>query len=121
MAASPSFTRSRADTIRKRWRTLFHWRTIVALLALALAVFVATVLPRMELQEYVLLLVIGLVFLASQIFWLRRAIDVGERLIRRGSGRSRIAALVGLAYLFVVAYSFPTTRQSLAQRRPHPV
>ena len=63
----------------------------------------------MELQEYVLLLVIGLVFLASQIFWLRRAIDVGERLIRRGSRRSRIAALVGLAYLFVVAYSFPTT------------
>jgi predicted MPP superfamily phosphohydrolase len=59
--------------------------------------------------EYLLLLVIGVVFIASQIFWLRRVIDLGERLIPGRQRRSRIAILVGLAYLLLVAYSFPTT------------
>ncbi len=109
MAASPGLNESRPNPTRKRWLIFSHWRTMVVLAVLAPAVLIATKLSARDLPAYILLLVIALLFLASQIFWLRRAIDLGERLSRRRTRRSRIALLVGLAYLFLIAYSFPTT------------
>jgi len=50
-----------------------------------------------------------LIFIASQIFWIGRVVDLGEWLLRRRVCRRRVAIGVVLAYLFVIAYSFPTT------------
>src|SRR5439155_12573610 len=50
-----------------------------------------------------------LIFIASQIFWIGRVVDLGEWLLPRRVCRRRVAMGVVLAYLFVVAYSFPTT------------
>ncbi len=103
MAASPSFIKPRLESTRRRWRPFLHWRAMIALLILAFTAYIAISRPL-----YLLLELISVLFLASQIFWLRRAIDLGERLIP-SQPRSRIAVLVGLAYLFLVAYSFPST------------
>ena|SRR5579864_744812 len=48
-------------------------------------------------------------FIASQIFWIGRVVDLGEWLLHRRVCRRRVAVGVVLAYLFVIAYSFPTT------------
>src|SRR6266478_7557619 len=90
-------------------RVVAHWRAIVLLLILACVVFLVA-----RFDEFIpfMLIVIALflIFIASQIFWIRRIIDVGERLLPSQPGRrARFAIIVDLAYLFVIAYSFPTT------------
>jgi predicted MPP superfamily phosphohydrolase len=85
-----------------RW-VVAHWRAITLLLILALGAFLISH------AEFFLLFVIALLFTASQIFWIRRIIDVGERLLPGQPGRPRVAVIVNLAYLFVIAYSYPTT------------
>ncbi len=86
-------------------RVIAHWRAITLLMILALAAFLIAH------AEFFGLFVIALflIFIASQIFWIRRIIDVGERLLPGQPGRARVAIIVDLAYLFVIAYSFPTT------------
>jgi hypothetical protein len=84
-------------------RVVAHWRAITLLLILALGTFLIAH------AEFFLLFVIALLFTASQIFWIRRIIDVGERLLPGQPGRARVAVIVNLAYLFVIAYSYPTT------------
>ena len=101
MAASLILTMSRPESRRRVFR---HWRAMVALVMVAFTAYVATSHPL-----YLLLELISVAFVASQIFWLRRAIDLGERLIPAQPGRSRIALAVGLTYAFLVAYSFPST------------
>ncbi len=104
MAAAPSLSNPQLESSRSRRRVFPRWRSMVALLILAVTAYIATTHPL-----YLLLELISVAFLASQIFWLRRAIDLGEHLIPRRFRRSRIVVLVGLGYLFLVAYSFPTT------------
>ena len=48
-----------------------------------------------------------LIFIASQIFWIGRIIDLGERLIPGKPRRVWLAIIAGLVYLFVFAYSYP--------------
>jgi hypothetical protein len=86
-------------------RVIAHWRAITLLLILALAAFLIAHAEFFGLFVIALLLI----FIASQIFWIRRIIDVGERLLPGQPGRARVAIIVDLAYLFVIAYSFPTT------------
>lgn len=104
MAASPSLTKAKLESTRRPWRVFVHWRAMIALLILTFTAYIATSHPL-----YLLLELISVAFIGSQIFWLRRVIDLGERLIPRQPRRSRIALFVGLAYLFLVAYSFPST------------
>jgi len=85
-------------------RIIAHWRTIVLVLILAPGAFYV-----IHPDELSLLLALLLIFIASQIFWIGRVVDLGERLLRRRVCRRRVAMGVVLAYLFVVAYSFPTT------------
>lgn len=85
-----------------RW-VVAHWRAITLLLILALGTFLTAH------AEFFLLFVIALLFTASQIFWIRRVIDIGARLLPGQLGRARLAVIVNLAYLFIIAYSFPTT------------
>jgi hypothetical protein len=56
-----------------------------------------------------LLFVVALLFIASQILWIKRIIDVGGWLLPGQPSRARVAIIVGLAYLFLIAYSYPTT------------
>ena len=85
-------------------RVIAHWRTIVLVLILAPGAFYL-----IHPDELSLLLALLLIFIASQIFWIGRVVDLGEWLLRRRVCRRRVAMGVVLAYLFVVAYSFPTT------------
>jgi len=86
-------------------RVAVHWRPIVLLSILALATIPIAFGDYFDLITLALLLV----FIASQIFWIRRVIDIGERLLPGQLGRARVAVIVNLAYLFIIAYSFPTT------------
>jgi hypothetical protein len=86
-------------------RVVAHWRGITLLLILALGTFLIAH------AEFFLLFVIALPFTASQIFWIRRMIDLGERLLPGQPGRARVAVIVNLAYLFVIAYRKSRVRE----------
>jgi predicted MPP superfamily phosphohydrolase len=88
-------------------RVVAYWRVIVVLLIFALAA--AIVLHNQFVSFELVGLALLLIFIASQIFWIGRVVDLGERLLRRRVCRRRVAIGVVLAYLFVIAYSFPTT------------
>ncbi len=49
-----------------------------------------------------------LIFIASQLFWLRRLVDLGVRFIPGKPGRARLEAVVGVTYLFFFAYNLAT-------------
>ena len=55
------------------------------------------------------LLSLGLfvIFIAGQIFWIKRIIDVAAHLIPSHIGRTRLAVVVALIYLFVYTSSYP--------------
>jgi uncharacterized protein len=84
-----------------------YWR--VMLVVLIFAPSAAIVLQGEFVSFELLLLALLLIFIASQIFWIGRVVDLGEWVLRRRVCRRRVAIGVVLAYLFVVAYSFPTT------------
>jgi predicted MPP superfamily phosphohydrolase len=89
-------------------RVFFHWRAIILLLIIACAAFLIASSDEFvssELNLFALLLI----FIASQIFWIGRVVDLGEWLLPRRVCRRRVTMGAVLAYLFVVAYSFPTT------------
>src|SRR5437667_11864423 len=85
-------------------RVIAHRRTIVLVLILAPGAFYV-----IHPDELSLLLALLLIFITSQSFWIGRVVDLGEWLLRRRVCRRRVAIGVVLAYLFVIAYSFPTT------------
>src|SRR5260370_15325658 len=88
-------------------RVVTYWRAIVVLLIFALAAVI--VLNNQFVSFELVGLALLLIFIASQIFWIERVVDLGEWLLRGRVCRRRVAIGVVLAYLFVVAYSFPTT------------
>ena len=49
---------------------------------------------------------ITVIFVASQLFWIRRALDLGERLIPGKPRRAWLAVIVWVVYLFCFVYSF---------------
>ena len=88
-------------------RLIAHGRVIVVVLIFALA---AAIVLNNEFVSFELVnLALLLIFIASQIFWIGRVVDLVEWVLRRTVCRRRVAISVVLAYLFVVAYSFPTT------------
>jgi predicted MPP superfamily phosphohydrolase len=93
--------------VRVLRRVLAYWRAVVVLLIFALAA--AIVLQNQFVSFELALLALLLIFIASQIFWIGSVVDLGEWALRRRVCRRRVALGVVLAYLFVVAYSFPTT------------
>src|SRR6266446_4143794 len=87
-------------------RVAAHWRAIVLLLILACVVFL--VAPFDEFVPFMLILfALLLLFIASQIFWIGRILDLGERFIPGKPRRVLLAIIVGLVYSFVFLYSFP--------------
>jgi predicted MPP superfamily phosphohydrolase len=85
-------------------RVIAHWRTIVLVLILA-----PGALYVIHPDDLSLLLALLVIFIASQIFWIGRVVYLAEWLLHGRVCRRRVAIGVVLAYLFVIAYSFPTT------------
>ena len=83
-------------------RIVAHWRAIILLLIFALA---SLVIMQGEVFSLLALALI-LIFIASQLFWISRVLDLGERLIPAKPSRSFRAIIVGLLYLFVLIYSY---------------
>src|SRR5437899_11773701 len=84
-------------------RVIAHWRTIVLVLILAPGAFYV-----IHPDELSLLLALLLIFIASQIFWIGRVVDLGQWLLARRVCRRRVGMGVVLGYLFCVACSCPT-------------
>src|SRR5713226_5780368 len=87
-------------------RVVVHWRSIVLLLILGFVAFI--VAPFDEFVPFMLILfALLLLFIASQIFWIGRILDLGERFIPGKPRRAWLAIMAGLVYSFVFLYSFP--------------
>ncbi len=87
-------------------RVVIHCRAIILLLILACVAFLVArsdEFGRFELILFALLLM----FIASQIFWLGRLVDVGKRFIPGRPRRSWLVIITVVVYLFVCLYSYP--------------
>jgi uncharacterized protein len=88
-------------------RVIAHRRVIVFLLIFACAVFLVIHPPDEDGRFLDLLLLTILVMLAaSQLFWIRRALDLGERFIPGKPRRGFLAVVATLVYLFFFIYNF---------------
>lgn len=88
-------------------RVVRHWRGIVTLLIVARAAFY--LINPDELGRFfdLIFLALFVVFIAGQIFWIRRIIDGAMHFIPSRIGRTRLAVIAVLIYLFVYACSYP--------------
>src|SRR5947207_15558152 len=85
-------------------RVAAHWRAMVLLLILACVAFLVArsdEFGRFELILFALLLI----FIASQIFWIGRLVDVEQRFIPGRPRRLRLAIVTVVFFLFVFLYS----------------
>jgi uncharacterized protein len=57
-------------------------------------------------RDYGLLIVIFVTLIASQLFWIRRVLDLGERFLPGKPGRGFLAVVATLVYLFFFIYNF---------------
>jgi hypothetical protein len=85
-------------------RVSVHWRAIILLLILALATVPVAYGDFLDL----ITLALFLLFVASQVFWIGRIVDLGKWLFP-DQPHVRLVVIADLVYLFVIAYSFPTT------------
>jgi predicted MPP superfamily phosphohydrolase len=83
-----------------------HWRAIVLLLILACVAFLVARSDEFGRFELILLALL-LIFIASQIFWIGRLVDVGERFIPGRLRRVWLMIVTVAVYLFVFLYSYP--------------
>jgi predicted MPP superfamily phosphohydrolase len=87
-------------------RAVARRRVIVFLLIFAYAAF-RIVHPDEEGRFFDLFFIALLVMLtASQLFWIRRTLDLSERFIPGKPRRAWLAVIMGAVYLFFFAYSF---------------
>ena len=97
---------SKGRFLRVWHRVVVHWRAIVPLLILACVVIRAAHFDefiRFDLILFALLLV----FIASQIFWIGRILDLVEWFLPGEPRRVWLAIIAGVVYLFVFTYSYP--------------
>src|SRR5437879_11350113 len=110
MAASPGLARTQPDKmgtfLRAFRRVVVHWRAIILLLILACVAFL--VARSDEFASFELIgLALLLIFIATQLFWIGRILDLGERFIPGKPRRPWLAIMAGLVYSFVFLYSYP--------------
>jgi uncharacterized protein len=92
--------------LRSLRRVVAHWRAIVLLLILPCVVFLEARFDEFARFDLILLALL-LIFIASQIFWLRCLVDVGERFIPGRPRRFWLVIMTVVVYLFVCVYSYP--------------
>ena len=85
-------------------RVVAHWRAIVLLLILPSVVFLEARFDEFARFDLILLALL-LIFIASQIFWLGRLIELGERFIPRRPRRVWLAIIAAWS-IFVFLYSY---------------
>ncbi len=107
MAGSASVAKPEWGSARAYRRVIGHWRTIVLVLILARAGFYVIYPDEFGVFFDLLSLVLLVIFIAGQIFWIKRIIDVAAHFIPSHIGRTRLAVVAALIYLFVYAYSYP--------------
>jgi predicted MPP superfamily phosphohydrolase len=87
-------------------RVIVHRRVIVFLLIFAYAAF-RVVHPDEDGRFFDLFFIALLVMLiASQLFWIRRILDLGERFVSGKPRRAWLAVIACVVYLFLFVYSF---------------
>ena len=86
-------------------RVAAHWRPIVLLLILARVVFLVARSDEFDPFELIDLAII-LIFIASQIFWIGRVIDVEGRFIPGKPRHVWLAIITVVVYLFFFLYSY---------------
>src|SRR5437660_9587381 len=84
-------------------RVVVHWRAIILLLILPVATVPIAYGDFFDL----ITLALFLLFIASQVFWIGRILDLGERFIPGKPRRAWLAIMAGLVYSFIFTYSFP--------------
>jgi predicted MPP superfamily phosphohydrolase len=87
-------------------RVFVHWRAIILLLILACVVIRAAHFDEFVRFDLILFALL-LVFIASQIFWIGRMLDLGVRFIPGRPRRVWLAIIASVVYLFVFTYSYP--------------
>jgi hypothetical protein len=85
-------------------RVVAHWRMIVFLLIFAFCAYPLIDPDKFE-RIRVASRVILMILIASQIFWIRRALDLGERFIPGKPRRAWLAVIASAVYLFFFVYS----------------
>ena len=106
---SPGLSKPRTAKVGSFLRSLrvvAHWRAIVLLLILPCVVFLVARFDEFARFDLILLALL-LIFIASQIFWIGRLVDVGERFIPGRPRRLWLAIMTVVLYLFVFLYSYP--------------
>src|SRR5207302_5094651 len=84
-------------------RVVVHWRAIILLLILAVATVPIAYGDFFDL----ITLALFLLSIASQVFWIGRILDLGERFIPGKPRRAWLAIMAGLVYSVIFLYSFP--------------
>jgi len=79
-----------------------HKRTITILLVVLCAFWLS---PRFD-SEFLLFFGIFVLLIVSQLFWIRRALDLGERFIPGKPRRIWLAVVATVVYVFFCVYSF---------------
>jgi predicted MPP superfamily phosphohydrolase len=88
-------------------RVVRHWRGIVTLLIVARAAFYLIYPDEFGRFFDLIFLALFLIFIAGQIFWIKRIIDLVGRFLPSRIGRTRLAVIAALVYVFVYACSYP--------------
>ena len=88
------------------WRVFVYWRAIILLLIFVCVAFLVAHSDEFGRFELILLALL-LIFIASQIFWIRRLIRVERWFIPGKARRVWLAIVTVVLYLFVLLYSYP--------------
>ncbi len=107
MAGSASLTKPESGSGRTYRRVVAHWRVIVLLWILIRAGFYVIYPDEFGRFFDLIFLALFVIFIAGQIFWIKRIIDVAARFLPSQIGRIRLAVVAALIYLFVYACSYP--------------
>jgi predicted MPP superfamily phosphohydrolase len=107
MAASTSVAKPESRSGRAYRRVIAHWRLIVLVLILIRAAFYVMYPDEFGLFFDLLSLGLFVVFIAGQIFWVKRIIGLVGRFLPSRIGRTRLAVIAALVYVFVYACSYP--------------
>jgi uncharacterized protein len=102
VTASPHFSGTKIARMIRFFRA--HNRVVVSL-----SIFAFCAYPLIDQGKFPAIRVVFRLFLliliASQIFWIRRALDLGERFVPGKPRRVWFSATIGTVYLFFFAYS----------------
>lgn len=103
----PAMKMAKIIRFLKAYKRAIVWLFVFAFCAYSL------IYPGEFVRDYGLLIGVFVTLIASQIFWIRRALDLGERFLPGKPRRGFLAVVATLVYLFFFIYSFGPLTSSL--------